>query len=173
MCACWLQLCNQVRFVSLDTNLNLFRKKSISKLFPCLFLLSAAMALLLFSECEKEQSIFFLIYMNPDFNFVIVLPTRFNKMFSLTLSATSSIILFTSAFTPGTHLVCLFVFQNLCHSIVKTVPRWVSILLILLSNDIHLNPGPQNPNNFLNFMTWNPNSITINNFERLHLHLPN
>ena len=49
------------------------------------------------------------------------------------------------------------------------MPPWVSILLILLSNDIHLNPGPQNPNNFLNFMTWNPNSITINNFERLHL----
>ena len=42
-------------------------------------------------------------------------------------------------------------------------------ILILLSNDIHLNPGPHFQNNFLNFMSWNLNSLAKDNFQRIRL----
>ena len=42
---------------------------------------------------------------------------------------------------------------------VKSVPHWLPIILINLSNDVHLNPGPQFQNNFFNFMSWNVNSL--------------
>ena len=47
------------------------------------------------------------------------------------------------------------------------MPNWLTILLIILSNDVQLNPGPS-PQNF-NFMTWNVNSIAKDNFERVGL----
>ena len=77
--------------------------------------------------------------------------------------------MFTLSVTPTGHLICLAVFQILCHSFAKRVPTWLPTLLIILSNDIHLNPGPEYHNNFLNFMTWNLNSIVTNGFERVGL----
>ena len=41
--------------------------------------------------------------------------------------------------------------------------------LFLLSNDIHLNPGPHFQSNFFNFMTWNLNSLAKDNFQRIRL----
>ena len=45
------------------------------------------------------------------------------------------------------------------------------MLLIVLSNDIHLNPVPQShfQNNCLNFMNWNLNSLTKDNFRHVDL----
>ena len=45
------------------------------------------------------------------------------------------------------------------------------MLLILISNDIHMNPGPQNhfQNNFFNSMNWNLNSLTKDSFHRVDL----
>ena len=42
----------------------------------------------------------------------------------------------------------------------KKVPQWFVIILILLSRDIHVNPGPYCENN-LKFMNWNV-KITFN-----------
>ena len=60
------------------------------------------------------------------------------------------------------------VFQIWCHSLKQNVPFWLPIILILLSNDIHLNPGPHFQN-FLNFMSWNLNSLAKDNFQRTRL----
>ena len=60
-------------------------------------------------------------------------------------------------------------FQIWCHSYVKRVPRWLPIIFIILSNDINLNPGPHFQNNFFNFMSWNVNSLAMNNFQRVSL----
>ena len=54
------------------------------------------------------------------------------------------------------------VFQIWCHSLKP-------IILILLSNDIQLNPGPHFQNNFFNFMSWNVNSLAKDNFQRTRL----
>ena len=66
-------------------------------------------------------------------------------------------------------LGCLFVLQICCHSLNKKEPHWLPILLILLSNDIQLNPGPTLQNNLFNFMTWNVNSLGKDNFQRVQL----
>ena len=77
--------------------------------------------------------------------------------------------MFTLAVSPAASLLCLVVFQILCYTFFKTVPTWLSILLILLSHDVQLHPGPGYQNNFLNFMNWNLNSISKNDFERVRL----
>ena len=71
--------------------------------------------------------------------------------------------------TPATCYLCLIIFQIRCHSCVKRVPHWLPIILIILSNDVHLNPGPQFQNNFFNFMSWNVNSLAKKNFQRVRL----
>ena len=48
---------------------------------------------------------------------------------------------------------------------------WYFQLVIYLSNDISKNPGPEPhfQNNFLNFMSWNLNSLAKDNFHRVRL----
>ena len=79
--------------------------------------------------------------------------------------------MFSIAITPVTCILSLFVFQIWTFSFKRNVPYWVPMLLILMSNDIHLNPGPQpnHQNNCLNFMNWNLNSLTKDNFHRVDL----
>ena len=166
----YLHMCYKVRYVSFNTNLNLYNKKSNLKPPPfCWWYLSITMIGLLLCECEKEQIIFLLIYMNPNLTFILDLALNFKKIIAWTLLGTLSILIFTLSVTPTSHLLCLIVFQISCSTFVKPVPSWLSILLILLSNDIELNPGLEYHNNFFNFMTWNLYSITKNDFERVHL----
>ena len=61
------------------------------------------------------------------------------------------------------------VFKIYCHSYKKNVPHWLPIILIILSNDIDLNPGPNFDNIFFNFMSWNANSLAKDNFQRVRL----
>ena len=42
-------------------------------------------------------------------------------------------------------------------------------LNIILSNDIHQNPGPPFHNSFFTFMPWNVNSIAKDNFQRVRV----
>ena len=43
------------------------------------------------------------------------------------------------------------------------------MLLLLLANDIEINPGPTHDDNFFTFMNWNLNSLAKNDFERMKL----
>ena len=61
------------------------------------------------------------------------------------------------------------VFQIWCHSLERSLPLWLPIILISLSNDIHSNPGPHFQNYFFNFMSWNLNSLAKDNFQRTRL----
>ena len=70
---------------------------------------------------------------------------------------------------PASCTLCLLIFQIWCHSFVKRLPRWLPIILIILSNDVNLNPGPHFQDNLFNFMSWNVNSIVKNNFQRVPL----
>ena len=45
----------------------------------------------------------------------------------------------------------------------------MSILVLLLSNDIELNPGDEFHDGFLSFCNWNLNSLSKNDFERISL----
>ena len=59
--------------------------------------------------------------------------------------------------------------QTWCQSLTKNSPQWLHILLIALSNDVHQNPGPPFHNSFFTFMSWNVNSIAVDNFQRVRL----
>ena len=61
-------------------------------------------------------------------------------------------------------------FQLSCNAIRGNQTPWLPFILLILSNDVHLNPGPPNDqHNFLNLMTWNINSLVKDNFNRVNL----
>jgi len=76
---------------------------------------------------------------------------------------------FSVSFNPACHLTSLVVTYTSCSKLTNTIPSCVSALLILLSNDIELNPGDHYPRDFLNFMNWNLTSLVKINFERFQL----
>ena len=89
---------------------------------------------------------------------------------SINSSCILSIYIYSISVTPATCILSLVVFQIWCHSLTKNVPLWLPTILILLANDIHLNPGPHFKNNFFfNFMSWNLNSLAKDNFQRIRL----
>ena len=111
----------------------------------------------------------FIICINPNFGNSIDLSLKLSKIISRVISSTLPLYIFCILVTPATCIVCLVMFQIWCHSHVKHVPRWLPIILILLSNDINLNPGPHFQNNLFNFMSWNVNSLAKDNFQRVRL----
>ena len=100
---------------------------------------------------------------------IIVTSSKNSKRVSQTFFTTLSFYIFHIACTPTACFLCLVVFQIWCQSGKKNVSRWLPIILILLSNDIHVNPGPHFQNNYLNFMSWNVNSLVKENFQRVRL----
>ena len=165
----YLHLCNHVRYVCFSNNLNILTtiNPTSTNTFP---LLLSLLLLGLLLEMEKYQIVFFITRTNLNFGSLIDLLLKFNKTASRFLFNALSLYILSISVTPLACIVSLFVFQNWRFSIKKCVPYWLPILLILISNDIHLNPGPSTylQNNF-NFMNWNLNSLTKDNFHRVHL----
>jgi len=64
-------------------------------------------------------------------------------------------------------------FSDLCSLPNELTAFWLFNLLLLLSSDIHPNPGPLNGNDFssgfLSFCNWNLNSLAKDNFYRTTL----
>ena len=52
---------------------------------------------------------------------------------------------------------------------VFVIPIWLPSLVIIHSNDVHVNPGPNNSNKVFSFSNWNCNSIVKNIFNRVDL----
>ena len=78
-------------------------------------------------------------------------------------------VIFIEVISPMTCILSVFVLQIWCHAQTKKIPRWLKLILILLANDIELNPGPPSQNQFFNFMNWNLNSLVKGEFERVSL----
>ena len=55
------------------------------------------------------------------------------------------------------------------HHFTKNVSPWLPIILVILSNDIELHPGPHLQKCFFSFMNWNLNSLVKNKVERVDL----
>ena len=78
--------------------------------------------------------------------------------------------IFYYAETKISHYYCISLLYTAILSIIKDYPDWLFDILILLSHDVHMNPGPRDyRNNFLQFMNWNLNSLAKDNFSRLKL----
>ena len=125
--------------------------------------------LLLLSECDKEQVVLLIMRTYLNVRNVVDLPCKFGKIISSVISGTLLFYIFYISVTPATCYLCLIIFHIHCHSCVKRVPHWLPIILIILSNDVHLNPGPQFQSNFFNFTSWNVNSLAKENFQRVRL----
>ena len=88
-------------------------------------------------------------------------------------------ILFLCIFTgiPSLHSIHSTDYVFVIHSPISTIlqtahhnfPTWMSILVLVLSNDIELNPGNEFHDGFLSFCNWNLNSLSKNDFERISL----
>ena len=136
----FLHLCNSVTYVTFSTNLTLnHKKKNISRLPQCLTIIP----LLLFGllSAESPEKYFSLLIILPDLNYgnLFSLGCKCRKAISQTLLIILSIYIFYLATTPSACILCFLLFQTLCYSLTRNNPQW---LQILLSNDVHQNPGP-------------------------------
>ena len=127
---------------------------------------------LFLSECEKEQILLIIIVANINFGCVAYFVQKFRKIISGALFIILSICLFSIAVTPATSILCTLVFEIGCLLFTKHIPSWLPLFLILLSNDIHVNPGPHFNNSFFNFMNWNLNSLAKKNFLSEYIFVP-
>ena len=158
----WLLLlysCSQVKYVPFNTNLNLSKKKS-NFIIPKIWMYLLLMLLwLLFCEHPEDFSILFFLHYCPNCAFL----TKFNRYIFKSLARScfhiSCVFILTDAISPITHLFSIFVFQIWCHAHCSNVPRWLHFILIMLANDIILNPGPPLQNQFLTSMNWNLNPL--------------
>ena len=121
--------------------------------------------------CESSEKLSLLLFVLTCINFASVgnFLLTFHKARPWIVLDALSLYLFSIAVSPTACLLCLAIFQIRCHYCIHNVPNWLSTLLVLLSNDIHLNPGPQVQSNCLNFMNWNTNSLVKDNFQRVRL----
>ena len=164
----WLQFTRQTNLVTFSTNLNLFKRKSYTyNSNPCLLFLSILIIVLLFSEFEIHHFAYFLIYLKPNLFSILKIVLRARKTVSLWLLYADFLTLLMCATTPGSHLICLSVLQFFCYQFTNSRPSWLTLLLILMANDIEVHPGPEYIKKNLRFMNWNLNSLSKNNFERV------
>ena len=165
-------ICNDVRYVTFDTNLNIsckrilsFSSSQLKRSFLSIFLLG----LLLIEYSENLLPVLISIYPIPKYGSIVVLSIKTRKLLPRMIFSVLCTSMFYMAISPATCMLCLMVFQIWCHLYTKNEPHWLPIILIILSNDVHLNPGPQFQNNFFNFMSWNVNSLAKDNFQRVSL----
>ena len=111
----------------------------------------------------------FFIQQNPSFGCIIDILLKCSKIITQIKTVFLPLYMFSIAVTPAACILCLLVIQIWCHSCTKKVSPWLPIILILLSNDIKLNPGPLFQNTIFSFMNWNLNSLAKGNFERVRL----
>ena len=109
------------------------------------------------------------VYYLSKYQYGNVVNLKFSKTVSRVILSIISICIYSITLTPVTCILSLMVFRIWCHSLNKNVPLSLPTILILLSNDIHLNPGPHFQNNFFNFMSWNLNSLAKDKFQRVRL----
>ena len=160
-----LKLCTQVNYVTFNTNLCTRRKAITADLSDCFWLYLSLITLgLLFCECLDYPLQMFIIFINSSYESVVNILLKFRKIVSRTIFSILSIYIYSIVLTPATCILSLMIFQVWCHAFTIHVPPWLPPILILLSNDIHLDPGPHFQNSFLNFMLWNLNSLAKDNF---------
>ena len=168
----FLHLSAQVNYVVFNTNLNLYNKnKTVLVLSQSILIFLSIISLgLLLCECKTELFLLLIIRCYPNFgNDILYLSLNKCNITSRVTSVTLLLYIFSISVTPVTCILCLFMFQIWCYSYVKRIPCWLPVFLIVISNDIHLNPGPHYQNNFFSFLSWNLNSLAKDNFQRVRL----
>lgn len=164
------------RFVTFDTSLDMLPQVSISNKY-CINLL-ALWLLVAFYFAIFDKYLFILLPRE-----IFVIPT-FNKY---------KIFILFSQFTRGSNLclhgACFFTYRmascllilfcnNITHCTFEILILWYMKLKLILSSDVHPNPGPGPPGHgsghgtgyssgFLSICNWNLNTLSKNDFQRV------
>ena len=169
----FLHLCITVRYVTFSTNLSLHRNNKTIPMLTQSLLILLSLSLFGFLSAESPENCLPVILILPGLEYeciyMFIVALKFRKRLFHILFAILSIYILHLATTFSACILCLLIFQNWCHSLPQNSPQWLQILPIILSNDIHQNPGPPFHNNFFNVMLWNVNSIAKDNFHRVRL----
>ena len=121
------------------------------------------------NECENDEILLSIIFVNLKFGCIAYCVLKFRKIFLGAFLFLVYILFFCIAVTLVTFTLCTVIFQIGCLSITKNIPPWLSLFLTVLSNDIHVNPGPHFHNSVFNFINWNLNSLVKDNLQRVQL----
>ena len=147
--ASYLELCNHVIYLPYNTNLTLFRKhiRNYSKWIKIIPLVT--IIILIITEFPE-----FLYNLIPKiiyilFRFMLFLVHRNRKNVQILLFVSLTLYTFKISNEPSSQTFCLLIFQISSSRFLRITP-WLPKLLIILANDIHVNPGPhyQNTTNF-------------------------
>ena len=157
-----------MRYITFDTDLSIL-KRNFTNPSVIWAWLPLILLRLLFRDFSYETKLAWIIDVCPNFTFVRSRVFNLCRLMILLFTISLPHYLFLIAVSPVAHLLSLIIMFIVCSFIARNVPTWVSLLLILLSNDIELYPGPQYHENFFSFMNWNLNSFAKNNFERVQL----
>ena len=159
-----------VRFVSFNTNLNKLEKNNVSDLHDFVsWMLLVSLGLLFVTECSLDAIIIGAFLICPELMATLLKISKpCNKLKSL-LYLSLGIYILDNAVSSSSHYLSLFITLIICTFLTRKIPNWVFVLLLLLANDIELNPGPSYHENFFTFMNWNLISLVKNNFERMKL----
>ena len=160
--------CN-IRFIPHNVSLNMLHKRRKSKYFIPLYTIYAYLIFLnLFISEEKSSIIVYLTnwyMMNTAlFKTILTLPWLYLRLLYLITFAAIQLISF--MYTYILYLWC-FPFEFSAF--------WIFNLLLLLSSDVHPNPGPNYntnrdfSNGFFSFCNWNLNTLSKDNFNRISL----
>ena len=159
-----MYISHDVKHVAIGQNLNMCTKsKHLSKTntsnFLCLYL-SIILTQILVYEYPVSLIYYLLLtdYSFPVFHFKSTRIPRSSYQMSVIIL---SVIMFSWSTCQQNHFLCILIFQLSCNAIKgNQTPTWLPFLLVILSNDVQLNPGPSNDQqNYINFMTWNINSV--------------
>ena len=142
----YLNLCNRVRYVAFN---NYWVKKPIPESYQSVLSYSSVIMLGLFlSECKKEQIQLNIMFANLNFACVAYFVLKCRNIIGGAIYILLFVCIFSIAVTPATSILCILVFQIGCLLFTKNILTWLPIFLTILSNDIHVNPGPNEAGNW-------------------------
>ena len=163
-----LDLCKHVTYLPYNTNLTISRYRIRTPLKLNIFLLLGTITILITTEHPE-----FLYNFIPNicyilFRFTLILTRLNHKNIQSFLFISLTLYIFDIAYEPVSQTFCLLILQIFSNRFLR-ITSWLPGLLIILANDIHVNPGPQYQNTFFTFMSWNVNSLAKNDFQWVQL----
>jgi len=138
--------------------------------FSCLLLLNSENFISVLVSVYDEYSFSKLLSFMPNGTNLLAFYDIIENFFKITLLINTGFCLLTPIMSQ-----CLFyIFKSLNPLFFINSTTWLPFLLIIWSNDIHLNPGPHHVTNkfssgFLSFCNWNLNTLSKDDFYRITL----
>ena len=164
-----LWICTHITFIEFSTNLSTKQKRTPSSHYGVMPLVITGLYFLLLSE---HEGCWCFLLLNFNWNLFSIkgkfLRKKHLQLLGKLFFLLINLYIFDQANNPCSELLSLTIIQNSSNFFLNSNPTWLPLILIKLSNNIHVNPGPSQ-NAYFTFMNWNCNSIAKDDFHRLRL----